>query len=79
MRDRQAKEFFEQTESLKKKIASIAEKKDEESGEEGEGAKFGLATLLGTGLVSLLLGIGGMFLITKGCLLYTSPSPRDRG
>ena len=66
VRDRQAKEFFEQTESLKKKIASIAEKKDEESGEEGEGAKFGLATLLGTGLVSLLLGIGGMFLITKG-------------
>ena len=68
VRDRQAKQFYSEVTSLKEKLASIAEKEDEKKAEEeGEGgAKFGLATLIGTGLVSLLLGVGGMFLIGKG-------------
>ena len=38
-----------------------------------------------TGLVLMLVGFGLLFVVNrmadsaKGCLLYTSPSPRDRG
>ena len=69
VRDRQAKQFSEEVELLKKKLASIAEEADEktEAGEEeATRAKYGLAVLLGTGLVSLLLGGGGMYLFGRG-------------
>ena len=68
VRNRQARQFSEEVATLKAKLASIAEEADDsESGEDGEAApaKYGLGTLIGTGLVSLLLGGGGMFLLRK--------------
>jgi len=66
VRDRQAKQFSEEVASLKLKLASIAEKADgQEVAGEAAPAKYGLSTLIGTGLVSLLLGGGGMFLFRK--------------
>ena len=67
VRDRQAKQFSDEVASLKKKLASIAEKADGETGDGEADAKasYGLGTLIGTGLVSLLLGGGGMFLFGR--------------
>ena len=39
---------------------------------------FGIFKLLSYSIVLILFAILG-FIIYKGCLLYTSPSPRDRG
>jgi len=68
VRNRQAKQFADEVASLKKKLASIAEKAEGESGnEEGaSAASYGLSALIGTGLVSLLLGGGGMYLFGRG-------------
>ena len=37
------------------------------------------AIILGAliGLIGLVLAVGGVWLLVEGCLLYTSPSPRD--
>ena len=54
---------------IRDRLASIAEDADEktETGEEeATRAKYGLAVLVGTGLVSLLLGGGGMYLFGRG-------------
>ena len=68
VRNRQASQFSEEVAALKLKLASIAEKEDgeEQVGEDGEVATtYGFGTLIGTAMVSLLLGGGGMFLFGK--------------
>jgi len=68
VRARQAKQFSEEVTALKLKLASIAEKADPDAAASGDTVTdgYGIAALVGTGLVSLLLGGGGMFLLSRG-------------
>ncbi|QEG24641.1 hypothetical protein [Mariniblastus fucicola] len=67
VRDRQVHELSEQVTSLQSTISTMAEKAEDASaeGESDESTTFGWGALVGTALVSLLLGGGGMFLVRR--------------